>query len=512
MINNPETKSDVDAILKLFSNEFGGVTPANYIKERPDGQFLIFEVAQPTSRIYEISGHVNEAISESNIFRNRINVAQRRSRPSNVLDIPETILLQKELSASLTVDRNTFGENFLERYMPSVTNLERQIVVQANHMVYGRRGSGKSSLLAYAMHDLRLQKQAYAWIAVQTYRGRTDPQAIASVLGEIFTQVAQFSSTPAEFDSIASELNELGELDSDASVEKKISRLTPRLRRTLGSMTNADQHLTIFLDDLHVLGGAIQAKLLSSIYSLSRGNRIYIKVSGIEQLTNLWDGKTRHGLESPHDVQILKLDHNLTTPDQSKEHIRSILDRHARYCGLPDIQYLAGEDFINRLVLAAAAVPRDALSLFSQSISRSYIRKQKSVSITSLNGATAEAIEEKLKDMQSDIASGDEVEIANKLDDVKHFCLDVQKSNAFLVKIQNSKTTYKYIQKLVALRLIHILHEGITPHTAGERFIALMLDYGFYIGIRAARSIKLFPAEPKALAAKELRKLPILTK
>jgi hypothetical protein len=36
-----------------------------------------------------------------------------------------------------------------------------------------------------------------------------------------------------------------------------------------------------------------------------------------------------------------------------------------------------------------------------------------------------------------------------------------------------------------------------------------MLDFGFYIGIRAARSVKLFPEKPKQLTAKELRKLPI---
>jgi len=510
MIDEKKIQSDLTDVIRTFSDEFG-VTPDTYIKDRPDGKFVIFEFAEATPRMYEIVGRVNSIIAEENCFKDRIYVTQRRKRPANLLNIPEISLLQREISASLTVDKNTFGNNFLERYIQSVTNLERQVIAQTNHMVYGRRGSGKSSLLAYAMHHLRLKGQPFAWIAIQTYRGRKDPQAIASILGEVFALVAEFSINPTEFVAVAAELNELAECDDEAIVDKKIVRLTPRLRRTLGSVTSSNKNLTIFLDDLHVLDREIQVRLLSVIYSLARGNRTNLKASGIEQLTNLWDGKARHGLESPHDVQILKLDHNLTTPDQSKEHIRSILDQHARYCGLPDVQYIAGEDFINRLVLAAAAVPRDALSLFTQAISRSYIRKQRSVSITSLNGATSEAIEEKLKDMESDIASGDEAEIAEKLDQVKSFCLDEQKSNAFLVKIQNSKQAYKYTQKLVALRLVHILHEGITPHAAGERFVALMLDYGFYIGIRAARSITLFPPEPKALAAKELRKLPILS-
>jgi hypothetical protein len=79
----------------------------------------------------------------------------------------------------------------------------------------------------------------------------------------------------------------------------------------------------------------------------------------------------------------------------------------------------------------------------------------------------------------------------------------------YRVEISNADHRYILIQKLAALRLVHILHEGITPHKAGKRFIALMLDYGFYVGIRAARSVELIPAEPRALSAKEHRSLPI---
>jgi hypothetical protein len=36
-----------------------------------------------------------------------------------------------------------------------------------------------------------------------------------------------------------------------------------------------------------------------------------------------------------------------------------------------------------------------------------------------------------------------------------------------------------------------------------------MLDFGFYIGIRAAKSVVLVPDRPRQLLAKELRQLPI---
>lgn len=506
----PRTK-EVQQIIEHFSEALDGVEPTYHIKERPDGAFIVLEAAAPSTIFYKIANKVNDSLEENHPFKDHISVSPRKKRPSNVLDIPETALLQKELAASLTVDRNTFGDDFLDRYTPSVTDLEKQIVVHTNHMVYGRRGSGKSSLLAYAMHQLRKQKQPHAWIAMQTYAGRKDQQTIASILSEILLEAATYSESPADFKALAHELAILGESDNEALVESRLSRLTPRLKTMVKDIARGKQTFTIFLDDLHVLDKSLQPNLLANIYSIARGNKTFIKASGIEQLTGLWNGELRRGLEAPHDVQILKLDHNLTAPDLSREHILSILNKHAKYCGLPDIKYLANDDLIDRLVLSAAAVPRDALSLFSNSIGRSLIKGQKSVSILSLNAATSDAIEEKLKDIQKDISNDEHNSASVILEKVKRFCMKQHKTNAFLVKIANSDPNYVNIQRLVALRFIHVLHEGTTPHKAGERFVALMLDYGFYIGVRTAKSVKLFPERPRQLLAKELRKLPILT-
>jgi hypothetical protein len=507
-MNSTPTTNDLDIVVSAFSNSLAGVKPTFHVKERPDGSFLVFEFASPHSRFFQLLDLINDQLPDDNNYKNRVSISARPKKPVNVLDIPETSLLLRELSASLTVDRNTFGEDFLSRYTPSVTHLEKEIIVPANHIVYGRRGSGKSSLLAYAMHKFRLGNAPYCWVAMQTYFGRTDRQAIASVLSDIFSEAAQKPFASPELAQLANELLNLGELDDEEAVANKLARMVPRMRRGLASVSSVD-NFTIFLDDIHVLGYNMQPELLSFIYSLTRGNRAYIKVSGIEQFTNLWDGNINRGLEPPHDIQTLKLDHNLTNPDQSKSHIKSILDKHAVYCGLPKIEYLASEDHIDRLVLSAAAVPRDALSLFSKSISKSLLKGRKSVSITSLNAAASDAIEEKLKDVRKDAFDVNQSNVAKILQTVKDFCSDNRK-NAFLIKIDTSNETYNNVQRLIAHRFVHVLHEGITPHRAGERYEALMLDYGFFIGIRTARSMTLVPDTPRQLAAKELRLLPIL--
>jgi hypothetical protein len=156
----------------------------------------------------------------------------------------------------------------------------------------------------------------------------------------------------------------------------------------------------------------------------------------------------------------------------------------------------------------SAGVPRDALYLFSQAISESSVKDQKKVSVSSINASASKMTDEKLRDIKVD-ASGKYEEVNKILDAIRRFCVTEQRKNVFLVEIQNENEVFHKIEELIALRLLHILHAGITPGEVGQRFMALMLDYGFYVGIRAARSVNLFSEQPKPVLAKDVRLFPI---
>lgn len=416
-------------------------------------------------------------------------------------------MLRKVIAESLTIDKNSFNNDFFARYTPSVSALEQQITTRANFVVYGRRGAGKSSLLAYAMHTAKRNGAPYSWVAMQAFVRRSDHQVVPAIISAIFYELAKTAPNRGILEEVIKSFDVLSE-SSGKAVLPKCDRLIPRARRALGDCASQDRPLTIFLDDIHVLDESVQPLVLSHIYSMTRGNNVFIKASGISQLTTLWDSSRQIGLQPQHDTQILNLDLNLTMPDKSRDHIVSILDAHARFCGLPNVRYLAGDDVLSRLVLVAAGVPRDALSLFSVAISKATARGQKLVSITSVNAAASEMVEEKLEDIEKDMG-GDLIELQNLLSEVKRFCVEQKRKNSFLVEIKNSSSRYKLVQRLIALRLVHLLHEGITPHKAGKRFQALMLDFGFYVGIRASRSVDFIPDQPRPLLAKELRSLPI---
>lgn len=508
MTNKAEVNVSLQNVTSLFAKRLSSVKFDYHLKSRPDGEYIVFEVANLSERFYSLVNEINDTLHDDHQFKDRIIIQERPRKPQDIFDMPEMMLLKKELTQSLTVHRNTFKEDFFSRYIPSVSNSEDDVVGRANFVVYGRRGAGKSSLLAYAMHTAEKEELPFVWIAMQTYSGRADVQAIFSVLSEIFSEVKPFSNDSQALEEFERQARYLSEEDIEDGLGNKLDRLIPRARSLLASIASHDAPLTIFIDDIHLLDASLQSRLLGVLYSLARDNSVYIKASGIEPLTRTWDGVTNIGMQSPHDIQVIRLDHNLTMPHLSKDHIRKILDGHAKYCGFPSISYMVDDKAISRLVLSAAAVPRDALSLFSQAIVKSTVKKQKSVSITSINSAASESIEDKFRDLELGV-NYDKNEIAGLLDKVKKFCLEDKKITAFLVRIDNASHGYALIQKLAALRFAHVLHEGITPEAAGKRYIALMLDFGFYVGIRTARSLKMFMEEPVVLSAKDLRKLPI---
>jgi hypothetical protein len=185
--------------------------------------------------------------------------------------------------------------------------------------------------------------------------------------------------------------NRVARLKADAELsDEKIRDFLPKVRQVLGA---ASGNIFIFLDDFHVIDGTLQPKLLAFLYAVARGNNVFLKISAIETLTKAWDPKNRTGLQEPHDAQTIKLDCNLTMPDKAEAHVEGILDAHAVYCGLPSVRFLCiCKHVLSRLVWVSAGVPRDALNMFAQAITKALTAGRNRVSVTDVNIAASEIV------------------------------------------------------------------------------------------------------------------------
>jgi len=492
-------------VLEELVGEFerrSGLRNVRYeIIKRSSQDGLIIYVSYPTDRLYAILDRVIEDLSSDDI---RVNATLKAKAPENIVESAEGRYFIRLLSEIQNVNRFSFGADFMSRYTRSVSGAESQIVANANHIVYGRRGAGKSMLLLYALHDRKAESRDSVWVDMQVYSKRSDVSVVADVLSSILDQTSDIIKETELHNDFISTLRD-SQID-----EVKIRSLLPSLRRLLGWFAENGRDLFVFLDDFHVIDPDLQPLMMDVVYAIARGNQIFIKASAIETFTRTYNTKLQTGLEIGHDAQAIRLDYNLTVADKASSHIEAILNGHANYAGIRSIRNLCtSKDVIPRLTWVAAGVPRDAISMFSQAMTKTSSQNRKKVSVSNVNVAASEMLTTKLKELDQD-AYGKKDSLSDLLEEIQEFCVKKNKKNAFLFEIEKNRKKYKQIQELVQLRLLHVISEGITVGDAGRKYIGLILDYGFYTGIRAAQSVDLFNKQSERPTYKEVRALPIL--
>lgn len=430
----------------------------------------------------------------------------RELTPSSWLQSRETQILQRLISESLTVGRSTLESDFHEKFIPFLGGEEGRIYSKANHVVFGRRGAGKSSLVLYACHQARRAGFPFCWVAIQQYRRRQDLQVIPQVLAEIVeTLRGERGAESARIDGLMQTVRRLEDRRENLT-KAEITQALPIFARDFLPFIKNRGQFYIFIDDLHLLHPTLQPFFLSCLYSFARGNNIYLKITAIENLTRLQNEDEQEGLQTPGDAQIIRLDYNLVDPGRAHEHITGIIDRYVKYVGIPSAQVLCGKGVAERLTWVSAGVPRDALYIFSNAITKAIAGKRKRIGLVDVNMSAADSLTEKERHVSEDVGD-DSANVLKAVEDIKAFCLKEIRTNAFLVHLNPGNKLYQVIKTASDLRFIHVLHPGITPEQAGEKYEALMLDYAFYTGFRKASSVHELRPTPQTTSAKELRKL-----
>lgn len=496
---------DVDAsrVAKTFAMLCNTPTPPFEIVNKAGDDYLAINVGK-INEVYLSALKRLKETDGANPFGERIFL--REARPESWLTSNESQILQRLISESLTVGRSTLESDFHEKFIPFLGGEERRIYSQANHVVFGRRGAGKSSLVLYACHQARRAGQPFCWIAIQQYRRRGDLQVVPQVLAEIVESLrGEPEADSAHLDSLTDVVKKL-EGRGDALTKDEIVQKLPVFARYFLPFVRKRNGFFLFIDDLHLLHRNVQPFFLSCLYSLSRGNNIYLKITAIENLTRLQSETEQEGLQTPGDAQIIRLDYNLVDPGRAHEHIVEIVESYVKYVGIPSTESIAGSGVLERLTWLSAGVPRDALYIFNNAITKAIAGKRRRIGLVDVNMAAAESLTEKERYVSEDVGE-DAARVAAAVEDIKEFCLKEIRSNAFLVHFKSGDPLYQIVKKVSDLRFIHVLHPGITPEKAGEKYEAFMLDYAFYTGFRKAPSVKELKPTPQTTSAKELRKL-----
>ena len=98
---------------------------------------------------------------------------------NDVLDCPEI----EELS-TIIEEATRSTEEGIKRFIEPARGTLKRATSKQHQIVFGRRGSGKSSLLRKAVSDLTKDRRPIAYIDLETYKGHSYPDVLISVLIE----------------------------------------------------------------------------------------------------------------------------------------------------------------------------------------------------------------------------------------------------------------------------------------------------------------------------------------
>lgn len=403
-------------------------------------------------------------------------------------------------------------------YVPDARASVSTISASRHHLVFGRRGAGKSALLMEARRRVAAEGSLDCWTNVQTLRHEEPQRVFLFILDDLLRTVISGRANLSPASSRVLALSELREqvralLNDDDTSEEQAKRIVPRAQRALAQYLEIEgARVFVFVDDFYYVPRETQPMVLDMLHGAVRDCDIWLKIASIRHLTNWWQSRPPMGLQSGQDADLVDLDVTLQDPEKASSFLEGILGEYARRVGIASLSRVFNRPALDRLVLAAGAVPRDYMVLGMSAINRALARpNSKLVGVQDVNQAAGDAASAKIQELEEDMASNSGVaqKTLESLAVVRSFCLDETSFTYFLIGYRDKEAhprEYSHVTDLLDSRLVHLVSAGVSDASqAGIRFEAFMLDLSQFSGSRLKQRINVLDFEDGHFVSKQTR-------
>jgi hypothetical protein len=362
-----------DDVVSLVESSFVNrqILPTNISVRRFPGETIVIVEVKPSdfNTAVELASAIDAAIPDGFITVRKSAESAQNVRPGRVQSLLDPRV--NDLIEILNARSRTSEHQPSLHYIPDAAQSLNIATSRRHHLVFGRRGVGKTALLLESKKIVESKGANAFWINIQTMRSLSAYEAFlstASRLCEVPDSIHVSRANPPLSVANASILKErILKLLAAPSVDKRqVDLLLPdfqRMLQILGQETQGD--LYIFLDDFHYLSMVEQPKFLDLVHSISRDTPTWIKAAGIRHQSRWFSDNPPVGLQTGHDAAIINLDITLEQPAKAKAFLSNILESYAREVSVLSAFSAISKSALDRLVLASGGVPRDFMVLGS---------------------------------------------------------------------------------------------------------------------------------------------------
>jgi len=430
-------------------------------------------------------------------------------------------------------------------YIDAANTLSDAIARQ-NHVIFGRRGCGKTLLLHEAERRVKANVKVI-YVNCEDYKQHSFPNVLIEILDQLFEELEENLSgwfgrkkrSRELIRSIRSELSRLKrspdertaqvrEADSSettaensigvkahglslgvaernsqkAAIEKEyqeqdskireLNLLLPKLKgqvKEFFGLSNDVKAVFLALDDFYHLPRNIQPHVADYIHRLCKDVPLYFKIATLRHASVLFADRDKQpiGVQERHDFQPINVDFTFEDFKRTAEQLRQILYAYGQKAGMSrgEIDDLFMGEGFDRLVLAAGGVPRDFLSLLLEALSTKEAGQEK-IGKDDVRQLSLQVFQRRIQELKVDAEQQDQDMLLKGINAITRFCLE-KKENVFLVPdqtLQEQNGLRELLNRLLDYRIIHSVGTALTHKSHPGTFTAFALDIGAYAKFR----------------------------
>jgi AAA ATPase domain len=510
--------SEID-IRSLIQREMqkAGIEPTSIsIRTFPSEVIAIVEVDKEYQRALAVAQELDAKIENGFVTIRKTSRISEKKTNEPLIGVHDSKV--SELLNLLSTRSRTSESQPSLRYIKDVQEYLGSAVSPRHHLIFGRRGVGKTSLMLEAKRILEREGSWVLWVNAQSLRSMGVGSAFLTVslkLCDLLLSSNDFSKSSHTSSEALRLLRATIEQKFTASIVElsEVARLVPRLQQECSRFCLQHQKIIyIFIDDVHYLPSADVPHFLDLIHGVTRDNPVWLKIAGIQHQTRWFIPVPPTGLQTGHDATIISLDVTLEHPERAKAFLGNVLRGYVEECNALPLTKVLSASALDRLVLASGGVPRDFLTLCAASILTARQRANaKTVGVQDVNNAAGVAGQTKLQELEDDAAAthGRSGELVTSLNQVRNFLLSQQEITYFRVDFRDKEdkpNEYRVLLALADLRMLHLINPSLSDqHNAGQRSEVYLLDLSQYSGSRLKQGIHVLDFESGHMVLKRTR-------
>jgi len=417
-----------------------------------------------------------------------------------------------------------------------------------NHVIFGRRGCGKSLLLQESRRTLD-GKTKVIYLNCEDFKNHSFPNVLIEILDSIFeelekhvtgwfgrkrrckqvlisirqnlsslkeqadertskvkeTQTSENSNTLATGASVLDKQINLSYSDKNATkaaIEKEYEQADSKIHRLnlllveikkqireVFELSTSVKAVFIQLDDFYHLPRIFQPHVTDYIHRLCKDVPLYFKIATLRHASVLFADRKGQltGAQERHDYQPLNVDFTLQDVGKTEKQLKQIFHAFAKKAGMSAEEFdklFKGEGF-RRLALAGGGVPRDCLSILVELISNSEGSVDR-IGKDDIRAMSFTNFEHRIEELKTDSEQSEQDSLLKGIYVLREFCLN-KGNNIFMVSertLREHDNLKELINRLLDYRIIHSVGTAYTHKSRSGSYEAFMIDIGSYAFLR----------------------------